>query len=208
MTFFPEILRCEKYVVKKCGGYHGYAHYKEQIHKDCLYRCVYCDVKFDECGHEGFALDHFRPQEKFSHLTNDPTNLVAACAKCNRSKSSHWPVDVSLGVSFHGEFGFVDPFEHNRLDFFSVGVDGKLTAKKDPSEYLIKLLGLNRPSRVSVRKNRLLQRRVDDLIAMAESIIDEVIESGEMTDSSWGKLHSAKAVIGSVRQLRIEIAAM
>ncbi|SHN30479.1 TIGR02646 family protein [Pseudomonas asturiensis] len=208
MTFFPEIVRCEKYDVKKCGGYHGYSYYKDQIHEDCQYRCVYCDVKLDECGHEGFALDHFRPQEKFPHLTNDPTNLVAACAKCNRSKSSHWPVDILSGVSFQGAFGFIDPFQHKRLDFFFVEVDGKLTAKQDPSNYLIKLLGLNRPSRVVVRKNRLLQRRVDELIILAESIIEEIIEVGEMTEVSWDKLKSAKAMISSVRQLRLDIAVM
>ncbi|EJZ59890.1 HNH endonuclease [Pseudomonas fluorescens R124] len=208
MIFFPEVVRCEKYAVNQHGNYHGYAHYKDQIHKDCQYRCVYCDVKLDECGHEGFALDHFRPQEKFSHLKNDPTNLVAACAKCNRSKSSHWPVDIALGVSYLGEFGFVDPFEHNRLDFFGVETNGTLTAKQDPSTYLIKLLGLNRPSRVVVRKNRLLQRRVDDLIMLAEKLIDEIIEAGEMTDVSWRNLQSAKAVISSVRQLRLEISAV
>jgi hypothetical protein len=205
MTFFPEVSRCKKYAVKECGQYYGYAHYKDQIHKDCQYRCVYCDVKLDECGHEGFALDHFRPQEKFSHLKNDPTNLVIACAKCNRNKSAHWPVDITLDVSFQGEVGFIDPFEHKRLDFFCVEICGTLVPKKDPSKYLIKLLGLNRPSRVVVRKNRLLQRRIDDLIMFAEKMIDEVIEGGEITELSLRKLESAKSVISSVRQLRQEV---
>lgn len=208
MLFFPEIVRCEKYAVKECGGYHGYAYYKEQIHIDCQYRCVYCDIKLEECGHEGFALDHFRPQEKFPRLKNDPKNLVVACSKCNRSKSSHWPVDIELGVAYQGEVGFIDPFEHNRLDFFCVGVSGEFAAKKSPSQYLIKLLGLNRPSRMVVRKNRQLQRRVDDLILLAEEIIDEVIQSGEMTELSWRKLESAKVAISGVRQLRQEISSM
>jgi hypothetical protein len=88
-----------------------------------------------------------------------------------------------------------------------VEVDGKLTAKQDPSNYLIKLLGLNRPSRVVVRKNRLLQRRVDELTILAE-VIEEIIEVGEMTKVSWDKLKSARAMISSVRQLRLDIAAM
>lgn len=205
MTFFPEVSRCVNYAAKECGGYYGYAHYKDQIHIDCKHRCVYCDVRLDESGHEGFALDHFRPQEKFSHLKNDPNNLVVACAKCNRNKSAHWPVDVGLGVSHHGEVGFIDPFENNRLDFFSVDVCGALAPKQNPSEYLIKLLGLNRPSRVVVRRNRILHRRIDDLILLAETIITEVIDGGEMTELSWQKLESAKVVISSVRQLRQEI---
>lgn len=206
MTFYPEVIRCKSYAVKECGGYYGYSHYKDQIHKDCQYRCVYCDVRLDECGHEGFALDHFRPQEKFPKLKNNPNNLVVACARCNRSKSAHWPVDITLNVSYLDNVGFIDPFEFNRLDFFSVKICGTVVPKKDPSDYLIKLLGLNRPSRVVVRKNRLLQRRIDDLIMLAEKIIDEIIESGVLTELSWDKLRTAKAVISSVRQLRIEIA--
>jgi hypothetical protein len=205
MTFFPKIVRCEKYTVKECGSYHGYAYYKDQIHIDCQYRCVYCDIKLDECGHEGFALDHFRPQEKFPDLKNDPKNLVVACSKCNRSKSSHWPVDKKLEVTYLGEMGFIDPFEHDRLDFFCVEVSGVLVPKRSPSKYLIKLLGLNRPSRIVVRRNRQLQRRIDDLIVSAEAIINEVIQSGEMTESSWRKLESAKVAISGVRQLRQEI---
>lgn len=205
MIFFPEIVRCEKYVVKECGSYHSYSYYKDQIHMDCQYRCVYCDIRLDECGHEGFALDHFRPQEKFPRLKNDPRNLVAACSKCNRNKSSHWPVGIELGVTYQGDVGFIDPFEFNRLDFFNVELDGVLVPKKSPSQYLIKLLGLNRPSRIVVRRNRQLQRRIDDLIVLAEAIIDEVIESGEMTELSWRKLESTKVAISGVRQLRQEI---
>jgi len=205
MTFFPVISRCEKYAVKECGGYYVYRYYRDQIHFDCKHRCVYCDVKFDENGHEGFALDHFRPQEKFAHLTNDPNNLVVACAKCNRNKSSHWPVDIKLGISHDEVVGFIDPFEHDRLDFFDVQDCGTLMPKKNPSEYLIRLLSLNRPSRVVVRRNRILQNRIDGLILLAETIIDEIISSGEMTKLSWRKLETAKTVIGSVRQLRGEI---
>lgn len=65
MPFFPKILRRENYSVKVCGGYYGYAYYSDQIYEDCQSRCVYCDIRLDENGNEGFALDHFRPQEKF-----------------------------------------------------------------------------------------------------------------------------------------------
>ena len=205
MTFFPKISRCEKYAVKECGGYYGYSHYRDQIHIDCQNRCVYCDVTLDENGHEGFALDHFRPQEKFSHLKNDPGNLVVSCAKCNRNKSSHWPVDVKVDATHDGAVGFIDPFENNRLDYFEVGQCGTLVSKQGPSEYLIKLLALNRQSRIVVRRNRLLHRRIDDLILLAERMIDEVIESGDLTEVSLQKLASAKMVIQRVRELRQEI---
>lgn len=205
MPFFPKILRRENYSVKVCGGYYGYAYYSDQIYEDCQSRCVYCDIRLDENGNEGFALDHFRPQEKFPDLKNAPTNLVLSCGKCNRNKSAHWPVAIELAVAHNGIVGFIDPFEDDRLDFFAVQKNGEFVSRQGPSEYLIKLLGLNRPSRVAVRRNRLLHRRIDELILLAETIVSEIIEEGQNSAEAWQKLQSAKEVIGSVRQLRQEI---
>lgn len=205
MSFFPKLSRCETYDVKECGGFYGYAHYRDQISIDCQNRCVYCDVRIDENGNEGFALDHFRPQEKFPDLKNVPDNLVISCAKCNRSKSSHWPISIDLAEAHNDVVGFVDPFLDDRLSFFSVSGTGEFIALRGPSEYIIKLLSLNRPSRVSIRRNRMLNLRIDDLLSLAEKILVEIIEMGNIDEGSFDKLRFAKNIVGSVRQLREEI---
>lgn len=205
MSFLPRLSRPEKYDVKKCGNFYGYAHYHDQISKDCQSRCVYCDVRIDENGNEGFALDHFRPQEKFPNLKNVPGNLVISCAKCNRSKSAHWPISVDLEFTHNDIVGFVDPFLDDRLSFFSVASNGEFLARRGPSEYLIKLLGLNRPSRVSIRRNRMLNLRVDELLALAENTICEIVDDGLTNDESLVKLKFAKEIIANIRQLRAEM---
>jgi hypothetical protein len=206
--FFPQIVRTENYKIKTCGGFYGYASYNEVIHSDCQNRCVYCDVKLEENGHEGFALDHFRPQEHFPDLKNNPNNLVISCGKCNRNKSSHWPVGTSTEATHDGTVGFIDPFQCNRLQYFQVEPAGTLSPLQGPSTYLIRLLGLNRASRVLVRKHRILNAKINSLISMAEESIDcalSLLEQEEEKEQALRKISSAKAAIASIKEIRNEI---
>ncbi|HCF6874122.1 TPA: HNH endonuclease [Pseudomonas aeruginosa] len=206
--FFPIIFRAEAYKVKACGAYYAYAAYREQIHADCQNRCVYCDIRIEENGHEGFALDHFRPQEVFPDLRDTPTNLVIACGKCNRNKSSHWPVGKDADATHDGLVGFIDPFECDRHQYFQMEPAGALTPLQGPSAYLIKLLGLNRPSRVVVRRHRMLDARIGALIILAEKSITDAIsllEEGGERAHALDTLRVAKAAVESVRRIRNEI---
>ncbi|MFE1816180.1 HNH endonuclease [Metapseudomonas otitidis] len=206
--FFPQIIRTKNYTVKACGGFYGYASYNEVIHADCQNRCVYCDVKLEENGHEGFALDHFRPQEHFPDLKNNPNNLVISCGKCNRNKSSHWPVGTNTAATHDGTVGFIDPFQCDRHQYFQVEPAGTLSPLQGPSTYLIKLLGLNRASRVLVRKHRILNAKINALISMAEESIDcalSLLEKGQETERALQKINSAKAAIASIKEIRNEI---
>lgn len=206
--FFPKITRATIYRTKACGAYYGYATYKEDIHRDCQNRCVYCDVKIEESGYEGFALDHFRPQELFPGLKDVPTNLVIACGKCNRSKSSHWPVGKDTENTHDGVIGFLDPFECDRHEYFQLGSAGDLAPLQGPSTYLIELLGLNRPSRVVVRRHRMLNARIGALITLADESIKfavSLLEEGHDSQRALEILKVAKSAIESVRRVCDEI---
>ena len=101
------------------------------------------------------TLDHFRPKSfpEYRHLENDPHNLLYACAPCNNLKGNDWPAYGYAGTS-SGRSGYVDPFSVNRLDYFALEKDGSLTPKKDPAEYMIKYLELNRSFLKYVRSKR------------------------------------------------------
>ncbi|WP_454875851.1 HNH endonuclease [Pseudomonas farris] len=207
--FFPRITRCENYEKKPNDEYYSYAHYRNQISIDCQNRCVYCDVNLSEIGHEGFALDHFRPQEKFPALKNDPKNLVISCAKCNRYKSAHWPLDITTGDSHNGAVGFIEPFDFDRHEYFDISETGNFAALQGPSTYLINLLSLNRPSRILVRKKRILQARINLVFDIAERILTEIspmIEDRQITDDVIDKFRQAKTAISAIQTARIEIA--
>ncbi len=143
------------YSCKKNGKYYaGYHHYFDEIAEDCQKRCIYCDITLEEDGFEGMQLDHFRPRKHYSTLVNVPSNLVLSRSHCNRLKSDHWPAQASEHCH-NGRIGFVDPFEEERCTVFCVDDSGQVIALKGPAEYIIKLLILNRPSRLLVRRRRI-----------------------------------------------------
>jgi len=157
MIFYPDIERREAYSQKEDGMYYAsYSHYRDEITEDCKRRCVYCDVTLIEHGGEGMQLDHFKPQEHFNNLKNDPNNLVLACPKCNRLKSDYWPINEEIGLD-----GFLDPFTNDRNEWYKIHPCGSIEYVDSCAvELMIEKLNLNRPARVQVRRKRLLEQRI------------------------------------------------
>lgn len=147
--YFPTLQRRSTYVVRS-----HYKHYRQDIRIDCLGRCVYCDAHENELGgEECMTLDHFKPQNHFRSLQNDPTNLVWACIKCNGFKQNYWPAIGTSNIVSRG-MGFIDPFLENRFEYFDILQDGSFKALKAPADYLIRTLKLNRTGAKKVRENR------------------------------------------------------
>lgn len=208
-TFFPEIIRCKNYEKKPCGSYYGYSRYHDQISLDCLHRCVYCDILITEAGGEDCALDHFRPQEKFPGLKNDPNNLVISCAKCNRLKSKHWPMPIDQAHTHDGNSGFIDPFVVKRQDYFQIEQSGEIVSLQPPSAYLIKLLNLNRPTRVSIRKKRILEARISKLLLLTDQVLAEVepaFVANQASALDIEKFKVARQAISEIAEIRAMIA--
>lgn len=156
--FFPRIVRRHDYDRREDDQYYAdYARYRDAIMEDCQFRCVYCDVALAECGLEGFHLDHFRPQHVFPDMRNSPFNLVLACPACNTAKSKDWPEDEQ------GSACYIDPFEHDRREFFQVNDGGEIVALREEAEYSVVALKLNRLTRVHLRRRRLLNQREQEL---------------------------------------------
>ena len=54
--FFPNLRRREQYRTNSNGEYYAnYQEYKQEIRKDCLGRCVYCDLHENELGGNEYA---------------------------------------------------------------------------------------------------------------------------------------------------------
>lgn len=152
--FFKALNRRDEYPTAEDGSYLRYEKYRDEIAVDCLNRCGYCDRHENALGGpDAMQLDHFRPwnksfgaekEKKFQHLKNEPTNLVHACRPCNGYKWAHWPTE-DPAIEIDDRVGWVSPFRADRSEFFSVGVDGELSAAKPSAQYQIKILRLNRP---------------------------------------------------------------
>jgi len=165
--FFPLLTRRPNYPLNNLGGYYSdYNKYRQHIRQDCKGRCVYCDSHENENGGaENMNLDHFRPKSlpRFAPLSNKPENLVWACGGCNRLKGNHWP-DGNLDAAVIGDVGFIDPFESNYKEYFSIDSSGNLIPKKAPATYMLGLLVLNRPSKRKIRELRLVKLQLIDKI--------------------------------------------
>lgn len=181
IMFYPHLTRQDKYDLKDENdenSFYGYSHYREIIEKDCLSRCVYCDVLLTEHAYEGMHLDHFRPQKHFSSLSSNPRNLVLTCPKCNRLKSCHWPGEkIITKPSHNGINGFIDPFVEDISAYVEVSNNGELIPIKGPAPYFISLLKLNRDSRIQVRRRRILLTQKEKIVEAMLSLSDELIES-------------------------------
>lgn len=72
----------KKVIDGKCNNMRVTKKLKEQIFKDANYQCEYCGVQLTESNS---SIDHKIPLSKGG--TSDPSNLVAACNKCNMLKA-------------------------------------------------------------------------------------------------------------------------
>jgi hypothetical protein len=173
-VFFPMLKRQSSYPKNHHGGFlSNYSKYKQHIRQDCLGRCVYCDSHENENGGaENMNLDHFRPKSltRFTHLTNNPVNLVWSCGGCNRLKGNHWP-DENSDESIIGEVGFIDPFITNYKEYFNIKDDGCFIPKKPPAQYMLGVLALNRPSKQKIRELRLMKL---DIVSQISKQIEEL----------------------------------
>ncbi len=182
--FLPDLNRRANYHKKINGEYYkDYLVYYDEISEDCIHRCIYCDIFIEEIGGEGMQLDHFRPQKKFPGKSNDPSNLVLSCPKCNRLKSDYWSCALDSKSTHNGCYGFVEPFEENRREFFSVEESGQFASLQGPANYMIDLLLLNRCSRVQVRRKRIMYQKANslsDLVSEGMLNLSKKMTSGDI----------------------------
>jgi len=203
-VFYPNLTRRAKYKTTAAGkNFSTYSTYRDEIFEDSEYRCAYCDITNDELGGEGFQLDHFRPVKRFPLLKSEPTNLVCSCPKCNRYKSDHWP-------SLHPKVCFIEPFEVNRNQSFQIAQSGIISHAADrKAVYKIRLLDLNRPSRIQIRRKRFVKKRIRDLFDLLGEKIDRINEILSDSKSSRTPVNSeivseaarCKEIMGELREL-------
>lgn len=175
---FPQISRRPNYKKTRLGtDYANYREHLEEISEDCKNRCVYCDISMEEMGGEGMHLDHFQPKRYFPELATSPANLVLACPRCNALKSDWWP--AATGECNGGAHGFIDPFDPRKYSCFWIDDLGFIRVKNAPYGYMIDLMTLNRPSRLAVRRHRILRERVAQLLQKLTAESQAIIQGGD-----------------------------
>jgi hypothetical protein len=145
----PRIVRKETPPIMR--GRDGYLKARELLRRDFDYRCAYCMIHEQQAGGpESFSIDHFRPRSKGGRV-NDYANLYWTCIGCNRNKGHTWSTPSERRRGFR----FADPCQEQDYGVHFVENDqGELVPQTLCGEYHLKLLRLNRPSRVARRRER------------------------------------------------------
>lgn len=200
--FFPKLTRRPvHYYYSRNGDFYAESNYQSnypKVAEDCKHRCVYCDATEKECGGEKFSLDHFRPKDVFLDkfngiLVKHPHNLHLSCQKCNVLKSKDWQGCETSSNGYTHTFGkgYVDRFRKDILKYMHVQDNGRITATdslvnyaQNPAKYIIERLHLNRPNRVYLRQQRIvnmLSKKIDDLLAELSAETIQACEEGRRT---------------------------
>lgn len=82
------------------NSYYAHKTVKNALKKIYNNKCGYCESK--DGASSALQVDHYRPKKEvkdtghtgYYWLAYEWTNLIYSCAKCNRSKSSHFPLHI------------------------------------------------------------------------------------------------------------------
>ena len=161
--------------------YKKYSSYKSYLRLDFRKRCGYCnDIDILCGGSRGFHIDHFRPQDSFSHLENEYGNLVYACPYWNGAKSNDWPSgDENITVLADGS-GYLDPCDADFDNHFERYDHGHIHPKTSLGKYMYKKLklGLRRHQlALAYEQLEMLLKELDSELEKIHHDGDEYIEA-------------------------------
>jgi hypothetical protein len=112
-------------------GYQAYRHYKPWLRDEFTFRCVYCLARerWYPDGAASIGVDHLVPRSIDASLECFYDNLVYACNRCNRRKSTVMNV--------------LDPCTDAYAKHLEVLSDGSIKARTNTGRKLIKTFYLN-----------------------------------------------------------------
>ncbi|KAA3502766.1 hypothetical protein DXM27_07320 [Rhizobium rhizogenes] len=120
-----------------------YRLYKTELRADFGSRCGYCDTPDIFLGGRSvYHIDHFAPHSKFPHRKETYSNLIYACAFCNRSKSDKW-VGNDPDIPNDGVIGFVDPCSSTYESHLDRDASGRFVSSTGVGAYMIAELKLS-----------------------------------------------------------------
>jgi hypothetical protein len=117
---------------------------RELVRRRAHHACEYCGVSEIEAGGE-LTIDHFQPLSKGG--TDDLSNLIYCCHRCNLYKSDYWP-KTSNGLPLWNPRQEPPDIHFLTLD------DGKYVSLTSIGEFTLSRLNLNREALVEHRRIR------------------------------------------------------
>ncbi len=120
----------------------------EQVRRAFNYRCGYCGVTEAAAGGQ-LTVDHYCPRTAGG--TDDLSNLVYACPRCNQYKGDYWPTPERHAA---GLFVLHPNLHDLSLHLFENEWSGELEPLTPTGVFHLGLLQLNRPELIAHRLER------------------------------------------------------
>lgn len=131
------------------------------VRQRASFRCEYCGVSEQDTGGE-LTVDHFHPQAKGG--TDDLTNLLYCCQRCNQYKADYWPATDTAPTLWN-------PRHTEHQEHFVVLADGTLYPRTAIGSFTIMRLRLNRPPLVVHRVSNAERIQEASLLAQLRNIV-------------------------------------
>jgi uncharacterized protein (TIGR02646 family) len=135
-------IHAQRPVRREVAAQARYTLYRIDLRQDFIQSCGYCGDDDERADPSTFHIDHFAPKKQFPDLELAYANLVYACRFCNVSKSNHW-IGKDAKVSNNGTQGFVDPCSEEYDAHLQRDSGGRIVAKSELGQYMIKRLRLH-----------------------------------------------------------------
>jgi HNH endonuclease len=120
---------------------------REQVRQRANKRCEYCS-KPEDANFFGHQVDHIIPERHGG--SSILANFAWACFRCNNSKgtdiASYDPITRELTPLYN-------PRTQKWDEHFEMDEDGIITAKTPIARVTIRILDMNRPRQVEIRRN-------------------------------------------------------
>lgn len=123
--------------------------------------CEYCGVSEQDTGGE-LTIDHFQPQAKSG--TDDLTNLLCCCQRCNQYKADYWPEDEAAPALWN-------PRQEHGRNYFVLLADGTLYPRTAVGTFTSTRLRLNRSPLVAHRLREMRRTEEVDVLTQLRDVL-------------------------------------
>lgn len=161
------------------GPFTVYRTYKKHLKIEFDGNCVYCRMPDSLSEEKSYAVEHYRPKQKFPNLETEYSNLYYSCCDCNSHKGVFWPNEnqESLGIFIP------NPCDYIMHDHLRLQTEGAIKPHSFAGQWTIDLLDLNAPSRIQKRHAFLtIKKKIDTAIVNLQKRHAELKEIEKIAD--------------------------
>lgn len=140
------------------GPFTTYKPYKKHLRIEFDSTCVYCRMPDSLSEWRSYAVEHYRPQNKFPELATEYSNLFYSCLNCNSRKGYYWPDENQM---LAGRF-IPNPCDHVMYQHLRAQPEGSVKPYSFAGEWTIDLLSLNSPEQIKKSIRIAITRKISN----------------------------------------------